>query len=307
LVEVEDAATLESQVAQLRAEVSALEAVQAEKKREEERMIFKSFDTNGSGAVDVVKLQQGLKDLHGTDVDAEKAHRLLKEHDKNGDDLLQPEEFNLLHIQNTLAKWEMEEIVARREERERAEQAQQELEENPLANWPSDVEFPVRFASVLAYILPLTSCLRFFPLSMRTPAVQQFLLPAILPAQLVTAVPFGMGPFALFLGMQVLSENRKVPLPLRFNMRQAVVLDIMTGFFQLFGGLANLSAQNQIPPNVSDVCSVLCFLIVASCVMYSAASSLLGAAPDNIPVVSDYARRTIRRENADDDSDASPV
>jgi hypothetical protein len=270
-------------------------------------MIFKAFDTDGSGAVDVVELQQGFKDLHGTDVDAEIVHRLLKEHDKNGDDVLQPEEFNIVQMQSTLAKWEMEEIVARREERERAQQAQQELEENPLANWPSDVEFPVRLASVLAYVLPLTSCLRFFPLSMRTAAVQQFLLPAILPAQLVTAVPFGMGPFALFLGMQVLSENRKVPLPLRFNMRQAVVLDIMTGFFQLFGGLANLSAQNQIPPNVSDVCSVLCFLIVASCVMYSAASSLLGAAPDNIPVVSDYARRTIRRQNADDDSEDSKV
>lgn len=114
-------------------------------------------------------------------------------------------------------------------------------------------------------------------------------------------VPFVL--FIVFFALQVLSGDRRLPKLLRFNMRQACVLDITLSLLQLAKtGYEALHLPEDTVTLFSAECAV--FVIVAMCIAYSAACSLLGTVPAGIPGISAQVEGELTR--ADVGSQASP-
>jgi len=100
---------------------------------------------------------------------------------------------------------------------------------------------------------------------------------------------YGSIPFAqlvAFLGLSVLSRNPDLPYSLRFNMQQALLLDIALIFPSLLGGI-------PAPAVVANGGSNFVFLALVGSVGYALVSNLTGKVPDKIPLISDAARSSI--------------
>jgi Ca2+-binding EF-hand superfamily protein len=313
-----EAVQLQLEAAKLRADVAALEAAQEEQRKQQQQALFRSLDADKSGALDAHELQNGVKQVCGEAINDVKATRLLQALDKNGDGVLQPEEYDLRSIENMLAKFRVEERAAEeatravaREEKEREgaiREREEYLESLPPRN--EDTSLPVRLASALAYLLPLIDVWRFgFTLFAQFPAIQPVFNLLLLPMSVLNSVPFGLGYLVIFISMQNWAANRELPALLRFNLRQAITLDISLFFPGLLGALcqgAAALAQMEIPADISGTCSSAVFVLLVASVLYSVACSLLGTPPEGIPVISKLSEEAISdtrpNESAADES-----
>lgn len=107
-----------------------------------------------------------------------------------------------------------------------------------------------------------------------------------------------MGPFKLiysivpfaqlifFIGLSVLSRNPSISRPVRFNMQQALILDIALIFPSLLGRI-------PVPAIIANSGSNFVYLGLVGCVGYAFISNLTGNVPDKIPVISDAAGNQI--------------
>lgn len=302
--EAAEIAALQLEAEKLRKAVADLEADQAMGRRRESEAWFKRFDTDCSGGVDVHELQRGMKEFNGKEMDTAVAERLLAALDTNRDGVLQLEEFDVRSFQASLDKIvdEMrtqeraalgleEERTAKEEVKVKYETAVAEYEKSldedagPLAN----------IAGALAYILPLLDCLVF-----GLPLLAVF--PAIAPAfaflndvlAVIHMVPFGQ--FLIFIAMQALASNESVPRPVRFNLRQAISIDIAQFLPAIAGaaiGFASSSLNFTVPAEVILACSSAVFLPTVGLILYSVLCSLVGVLPRGIPNISDSAERAI--------------
>mmetsp|Transcript_114808 Transcript_114808/g.245086 ORF Transcript_114808/g.245086 Transcript_114808/m.245086 type:complete len:464 (-) Transcript_114808:129-1520(-) len=300
-----EVAALERGAAQLRVDAEKIEADIEKQRRQEQAKWFRIFDASGSGTLGVTDLQRGMLEFNGTHLDEAMAERLLRAHDVNSDGVLQPTEFDLTSLEATLERLRqadhVEEMSARRVERERLELLHQQVEEArelaayyaslPPAN--EDTGALTRLVSALVYTLPLLDSLRLgVPLlAMMDPALKSvfdLLLPL---SHALNAIP--LLHIFVFIALQTLADNCKLPVLLRFNMRQAVVLDIAVGtlqilqvvFTQLFVGEASPDMLEQWDSNA------IVFLVLLGSIAYSVGGSFLGSSPKDIPVISAYASR----------------
>lgn len=297
----EDPEALAKEAAKLRAEVAQLEAEQEEARRKERQALFRILDTDSSGALDAKELQKGIKDVMGADVDDATAERLVKSLDLNGDGIIQPEELDFDAVQRLLREFRKE-LQDKEEAEKTAAYANTEEEmlrkewEQFLASRPprnEDTGLLTRAGSFAAYLLPLTDALRFgLFLFAAFPFVQPLLNFLVLPALLINALPFGLGYLALFFVMQGLASNKELPALLRYNLRQAITLDIFLVLMSLVGGvfqgIASL-AQTPLPVELVGFSSTLIYVAVTACCIYSIVVSLSGNLPTGLGVLSEVA------------------
>jgi len=297
----DDPEALAKEAAKLREEVAVLEQEQEEARRKERQALFRILDTDSSGALDAKELQKGIKDVMGTDVDDATAERLVQALDLNGDGIIQPEELDFDAVQRLLKEFRKE--MQSKEEAEKTaayetteEQMLRKEWEQFLASRPprnEDTGLLTRVGSLAAYLLPLTDALRFgMFLFAAFPFIQPFLDLLVIPVLLINALPFGLGYLATFFVMQGLATNKELPALLRYNLRQAITLDIFLVLMSLSGGVfqafANL-AQTPIPLEIVGFSSTVIYLVVTACCLYSIAVSLTGNLPTGLGVLSEVA------------------
>mmetsp|Transcript_9698 Transcript_9698/g.12807 ORF Transcript_9698/g.12807 Transcript_9698/m.12807 type:complete len:217 (+) Transcript_9698:91-741(+) len=149
----------------------------------------------------------------------------------------------------------------------------------------SEIEGPDRVLSCLPYLIPLLDGDRYGRfLFYAVPALGQVDFLLLGPFKAI----YSSIPFAQFIALSTLSRNPDLPRPLRFNMQQALLLDIALIFPSLLG-------QLQIPlPNVLAASgSNFVYLAMVASVGYSLISNLTGKVPDKIPIVSEAAGSSI--------------
>jgi hypothetical protein len=149
-----------------------------------------------------------------------------------------------------------------------------------------------KLVSTLPYLLPLLDGAAFgqyfFEGHEANPAVTAL---AIL-VTLYRSIPFG-GLLA-FLGLSYLPGNLKINRLVRFNMQQAVNLDIalfVPGLIATLSTLVGGGLGLQIPAGIAEIGSDAVFVALVATIGYSVTSSLLGVAPDKIPGISDSVTR----------------
>ena len=236
----------------------------------------------------------------GSEVDHEQAQRLVQALDLNGDGIIQPEELDFNSVQRLLRDFRKE--MQTKEEAERTAAFASKEEELLRKEWEEflasrpprneDTGLLTRVGSLLACALPLTA-LRFgMFLFAAFPQIQPALDLLVVPAVLVNALPFGIGYLILFLAMQTLATNRDIPAPLRYNLRQAITLDIFLVFMSLVGGLvqgAALLLNAPLPLEIIGLASTSIYLGVTGACVYSIIASLVGKFPKGLGVITEVA------------------
>mmetsp|Transcript_6158 Transcript_6158/g.8989 ORF Transcript_6158/g.8989 Transcript_6158/m.8989 type:complete len:236 (+) Transcript_6158:160-867(+) len=148
-----------------------------------------------------------------------------------------------------------------------------------------------RITSCIPYVLPLLDGDQFGKyVYMRIPplhAIDRVLLGPLL--EIYHSIPFfGLGVFLL---LSFGSRNTNLSRSVRFNMQQAVLIDIALIFPELFGSLTNVGGglpQFLVEPSTNFV-----YYTFISCVLYSIVSNISGKKPNEIPWISQAAEMSI--------------
>lgn len=298
-------AALKAEAAKFRAEAAELESVQADERAKVVEEIFNKFDTNQDGEISVEELRQGLNSVFGPDaaLNDDRAEKLLQAFDDSGDGALQLEEFKSINeFRMKLDQLALEEKAAALESQREASEARQasdlaqekaKMLEELLNDSPPTASD--RIVSLIPYIFPLVDSIQY----------GQYMLNKDLDSPLVgfvttvyaiyQAVPFS-GLFAFFV-LSFLSGNMSLNRLIRFNMQQAILLDIALIIPGLLGGLATYCLPTFLGIPISQEMvvnsSTLTFLLVSSVIIYSCAFSLAGKVPDNVPFISERVEKRV--------------
>jgi hypothetical protein len=143
-----------------------------------------------------------------------------------------------------------------------------------------------RLLGALAYLLPLSDSLRFGQVLFGLfPPLAWLALPALPLVLLEQAIPFG-GLVLFLLLFLVVVRNPRVPYPIRFNVLQAILIDIVLV-------LLNLAFDTVLTPLGSGFAlrtlANTVFLGTVLLVLFAVVQSLRGKEPD-IPTVSEAVR-----------------
>lgn len=154
----------------------------------------------------------------------------------------------------------------------------------------------VRLCSALPYLLPLLDAVPYgLYIAFFFPASLPFFAPQLMAYWMFYRIPFGS--LICFFAMDRIAQNKELPSMLRFNLLQAVYLDLAIcniGLLIVLFKYFAVSDENELPAAIIIACSVLAFLCVASSVAYSVAVSLrLGRTARGIPWVSAAAERAM--------------
>ena len=298
-------AALKAEAAKFRAEAAELESVQAAERAKVVEEIFNKFDTNKDGEISVEELRQGLNSVFGPDValSDERAEKLLQAFDDSGDGALQLEEFKSINeFRMKLDQLILEEKEAALESQRMASEARQasdlaqekvKMLEELLNDSPPTVSD--RIVSLIPYIFPLVDSIQYGQYMLNKDMDSPIVAFVTTLYAIYQAVPFS-GLFAFFV-LSFLSGNMSLNRLVRFNMQQAILLDIALIIPGLFGGLATycLPTFFGIPISQEMIVnsSTLTFLLVSSVIIYSCAFSLAGKTPDNVPFISERVEKRV--------------
>ena len=283
---------LRAQAAKLRAEAAALEAEKAEAMARAADNAFRTFDTNQDGEISLQELKEGLERLWKTELSESRVKELMKAFDASGDGSLKLEEFV------TVDKFRNKLDSLVREEKEFAVKAKREADEEAIAAKFAEAKLELlndrppsgtdKFISILPYLFPLMDGLQYgrFLLGNEDGSNPLVAGLAIL-YTLYRSIPFSG--FVAFFALNFLSFNPKINRLVRFNMQQAIYLDIALFFPGLLLGISQAVNQGlglQIPPSFTEVASDVVFFTMLAVLTYTTISSLLGITPDKLPIVS---------------------
>jgi hypothetical protein len=282
---------LRSMAAKLRAEAAALESEQADRMAEAAQKAFERFDTNQDGQITVEELKDGLEKIFKKELSERQVKKLMQNFDSSGDGALQPNEFvSVEQLRNKLDAiirdekanaLEAAKLAKKEEETLKFVQAQMDVLNN---REPTTQD---KILSVLPYLFPLMDGLaygRFLVLeNLDNPlAVGLGIIYA-----LYRSIPFSG--FIAFLSLSFLSGNPSINRLIRFNMQQAIFLDIALFFPGLIGGvyaLISSGAGFTLPTGAVELANNALFLTLLAVIGYASISSLLGQTPDKIPIIS---------------------
>eukprot|EP00439_Symbiodinium_sp_Y106_P082733 s262_g22.t1 len=107
----------------------------------------------------------------------------------------------------------------------------------------------------------------------------------------INAIPYGLGFLTIFFGMQAIAGDKSNPALVRFNMRQAIQLDVML-FVPVVAGVIWDALQSYWEvelSGISAVCASAVFLTMLTFIVYSVGMTLLGQYPKGIPFASETA------------------
>jgi len=281
---------LKSMAAKLRAEAAALEAERAETLALAAQNAFEKFDINKDGQISLSELKAGLEKEFKTELSQQRVEALMKTFDDSGDGALQLEEFVTIdQFRNKL-----DALV--REEKELAAKAKKEAAEEEMLSKAAEAVLEQindrppsnsdKVLSVLPYLFPLLDGFQFarFLLMDENAANNPFVAALALLYIFYRSIPFGG--FIAFFALSTLSGNFGINRLIRYNMQQAIYLDIALFFPGLIGALGSLTGVNM-PKAITELGTDGIFAVLALTLGYCTISSLLGVIPDKIPVISE--------------------
>jgi len=274
--------------AKLRAEAASLEAQQSQAMADAAERAFRKFDTDEDGQISLEELKAGLEKAFKTDLSEKRVKRLMEDFDKTGDPTsLTKEEFvSVDQFRNRLDALQREEKEMARQaalEAKREEEAAQFVQATmDLINDkpPTGTE---KILSVLPYLFPLLDGLQFGRfLFVENPDNALSILAGVTYA-LYRSIPFGG--FIAFFALNFLSGNPRINRLIRFNMQQAIYLDIALFFPGLLAAVYGLIGGG-LPRAATEIGSDVLFFSLLAALAYSIVSSLLGIAPNKLPLIS---------------------
>eukprot|EP00752_Nemacystus_decipiens_P008147 g7286.t1 len=329
------AAKLRETAAAFRAQAVELEQKQEQERRENARRSFNTFDSNHDGSVDIAELKAGLEgplrrsftktlqarmgrkpskeevddriaELPGGSLfPDELALKLIQIYDENGDGLLQQSEFApteelRARLENLFTQQQEEERLARVEARQRQMEDKMRADAGAVVASPEGVnDGPATTAdkvlSALPYLLPLSDGI-----------VLSAHLFGAFPEQTAWAQPLALALLALrsvpfanligFFGLSIGSSNPQINKLVRFNMQQAINLDIALILPGVLGAItaATLGQDAFKLAPLANAGSDVVFLSLLAAVAYSVGTSVTGSFPNKLPL---FGR--LNRENPD--------
>ncbi|GMI07827.1 hypothetical protein TrLO_g11575 [Triparma laevis f. longispina] len=146
-----------------------------------------------------------------------------------------------------------------------------------------------RFLSLLPYVLPLADGAEFGKyIYMRFPPVGVIERATILPiTNIFNSVPFSS--LIIFIGLSFLARSQSLTRYIRFNIQQAILIDITLIFPALFGGAADNLPRAIVEPSTNFI-----FYVFAATMGYCFFYNLVeGKEPREIPIVSQAAEQQI--------------
>ncbi|KAL7548112.1 hypothetical protein ACHAWF_011403 [Thalassiosira exigua] len=284
---------LKKMAAKLRAEAASLEADKAQQLAEAAEKAFNRFDVNSDGEVSLSELKIGLEKELKTEISDKRVKELMDVFDTSGDGALQLEEFVTVNkFRNQL------EALAREEKRLAAEAVQEsKRQEQEALLAEAKLEFlnekePTvsdKVVSVLPYLFPLMDGLQYgrFLLGSDDAGANPFVVVLALLYSLYRSIPFSG--FVAFFALNTLAGNPSLNRLVRFNMQQAIFLDIALFFPSLLIGLGGLvlgGAGSPVSQVAGELFSDVIFGTLLLTLLYCMGSSLLGKEPDSIPLIS---------------------
>jgi len=283
---------LRSMAAKLRADAAALEAVKAQEIADAAEKAFRRFDTNQDGEISVVELKAGLEKSLKMELSDKRVQELMGEFDASGDGALQLDEFvPVEQFRNRLESLSQEERRLAGEAQQKAKDEEQiaALAEAKLElvneRVPTGTD---KLVSLVPYFFPLLDGLQYgrFLIGATGEDPNPFILALALLYGLYRTIPFS-GLIAFF-ALNTLSNNPSINRLVRFNMQQAIFLDIALFFPGLVTGLIAIVLKgNTLPQGVVEIGSGAVFVTLLLALAYCTGSSLLGTIPDKLPIISD--------------------
>ena len=279
--------------AKLRAEASALEAEKAQKLADAAERAFREFDKNKDGEISVQELKAGLEKSLKVELSDKRVAELMKEFDASGDGALQLDEFvGVDKFRNRLEALSREEknlaVEAKKMAQKEAEVADLLQAKMEILNdgKPTNTD---KVLSVLPYLLPLMDGLQYgrFLLGAEGAEANPFVAILAVLYTLYRAIPFSG--FIAYLGLNFLGDNPKINRLIRYNMQQAIFIDIALFFPGLLTALLGfiLGGSNvQIPAIVTQFSTDTIFVTLLAVLGYCTVSSILGITPNKVPIVS---------------------
>lgn len=294
-----EAAKLALEAAQLRAEAEEMErANKARRRALRAQEILGDKKTSGVTAVDLRAQMKEVMDMEITEEQAKflvtackpgEAEAALKEEDLAGEAFDEALSKIVAQVQETKR---LEAIAtAEREAKEAEERRKNEPEPVVWTGEENDDRgFGTRVVAALAYLLPLVDGLQFgLPLLQVAPFLFPFFAILSIPSTILNAIPFGT--LILFIIMSALSNNRELPRLVRFNLQQAVLLDIFLFIPSILTGLFSMVAGGT--GGAAAAINLGIFILLILAVGYSVIFTLGGKDPDGLPFVSQATKRSI--------------
>lgn len=290
----DEVAQLKAAAERLRSEVAQLEQDRDSAADSARAAAFAAFDKNKDGSIEPEELRVGLSERFGLDATAGQLEELFKEFDSNNDGVLQLDEFQLDMLRGRLESLQRTEKEMDREQKRLAMEAKTlESQKNSLQEMLGEENMAngvgARAFACLPYILPLCDAAQYgrFILT-AVPLLGQTLAPLVV---VFRAVPFG-GLLAFWV-MTTQSRNRSLPRLVRFNLQQAVLLDIALFFPSLLGALF-AAVSPELAASAGEPANDLIFVAVLLSIGYSCAVNLAtGKLPNGIPVIGENTERSI--------------
>ncbi len=280
---------------------------------------FESFDTNRDGSISAEELKMGLeKAFKGLVITPEQASKLMIAFDESNDGAIQFNEFKgaeafKLRLEAFIRDEkdaEIKALYAARENKVAAELAEQKSE--ALAQFQSSFnEGPAtnsdKVVSLLPYLFPLLDSIQYGRFLLSTEQDNPLIATLAVLYQLYLTIPFS-GLIAFF-ALGALSSNMRLNRLVRFNIQQAISLDIALILPSLLGGVGVIGLPYlgvTVPDEVKVTLSTLTFFLFSAAILYSCLSSLLGIVPNKIPFVSDGVERRVPKASMFDETGNLP-
>lgn len=289
--EDDEISRLRAMAQKLRSEAAALEAQQAEERARIAKLAFNKFDNNSDGKISTEELKAGLEASLKTEISQERVQKLMDKFDVSGDGYLRLEEMvSVDQFRNQLEAFSREE---KRLAQEAVVEAQKEEEASKLAEAKlallndKDPTQTDKIVSVLPYLFPLLDSLQFGRYVILDNPENPFVFVLALLFSAYKTIPFSG--FLAFIALNTLSNNPGLNKLVRFNMQQAIFLDIALFFPSLAAALfaaVGSMAGFTIPQAINQAGDTAIFGALLLVVAYASISSLLGIKPDKIPVIS---------------------
>jgi hypothetical protein len=297
-------AGLKAEAAKFRAEAAELESVQRAERAKAIENIFRQFDTNQDGEISVEELREGLNTIFNDKaLSSKEAQKLLNAFDDSGDGALQLEEFKSINefrmkLDELILEEKQAALESQREAmeaRQAADLAQEKMQELQTLLNDSPPTVSDRVVSLIPYIFPLVDSVQYGKYmldgNMDSPLVGFVTTMYII----YQSIPFS-GLFAFF-ALSSLSGNMSLNRLIRFNMQQAILVDIALIIPGLVGGLATYCLPTflniPISKEMVTTSSTITFLAVSAVILYSCASSLAGVTPNKVPVISERVEKRV--------------
>lgn len=301
-------------------EASEMEAALAQDRVKALTIAFESFDTNKDGSISAEELKTGLeKAFKGLVITPEQASKLMIAFDESNDGAIQFNEFKgveafKLRLEAFIRDEkdaEIKALFAARENKAAAELAEQKS--NALAQFQSSFNdgppsTSDKVVSLLPYLFPLLDSIQYGRFLLSTEQDNPLIQTLAVLYQIYLTIPFS-GLIAFF-ALGALSNNLRLNRLVRFNIQQAIAIDIGLILPSLLGGIGLIGLPYlgiTVPDDVKVTFETLTFFLFSAAILYSCVSSLLGITPNKLPFISEGVERRVPKASMfDEDGNILP-